>query len=1632
VHDTFGARRYLTEELTADRSIDRQTLDECDKLRKTNNQTLAEVLVSEGIVTDQQLGRLLEKFKNDGHISEPELNLLMNEFPANWERWKEMEERDTEKGIGVEKAEEAGAEAAQTMPSEALVEEKETPEKEADAKPEPPEELRKKPLTERVHRGTLQQALEELMDEAPVRDYAHEEAKPKEEAKAADDAMVGRKVGGATVLSKIDESGLGKVYKGVVESLGKTVAIRVIGLDHIKEPQRQRFMERANAASKIEHRNVASVITVGQEEDYIYLISRFVEGESLRSKLDKVRDLPQEESLDIALQVARALRAGHADGIFHGNIRPENIIFDEEGQPTILDFGLHRGAEIVGEGDSRELQLLGSPKYMAPEQFEARMPDARTDIYILGIVLYEMLCGKVPFTGPTMFAVRDAHYAGRPKPLTEINPEVNTTLGKLVAKMISKDPGDRYQDITELVNDMLDLKQYLASGGTVPQISGPAAAGAPQFDAEVQARAQRYKTVAITPESERKRGPFLKILFLILLLLVAAGAGIYHFRPDIRDRVKAYIFGEQQDDETEAAKVFEEIKRKADILLARQKFLDTLKILDSFPAKYATTIAGLNAESYKDKVFDEANKAFAEIKTKIDGFLDAGRVEEAMRKNNVLKAEVDQILGKYAGSSPGAKALGQYVSFYQETAAKIASRLEHVKNFEQDMKAVETLLKASEESKLDEAVAKIKPYLNSPISTHCERAEKLKKLIAERRKELQAQAEKDREKENFEKAKKDAKDDMAAGRYDLALSRIKPFRDSEDQEIVLDAIREEIQIKKKREESLFTTARNALVAIFMADLNKGIELLKEGQYKETLAIVKKYEDGKYLTEAQRAAFSRLAEEEKGNIASLSEKQEEALAGVTGEQLQAFTGLTEAQKTAFAKLTEEQKANIVGLTDEQIEATPNLSREQKNAIVSLTPQERKVLAGVTQAHMEAISTLSGARARIFSRLNDKDRNSIAGLTERQRLTFSRLTEEEKDDAASLFPEQKEAVSSLTPAQVKAVLSLTEAQKTALAKLKEVQRKKLTELTRKDLGSVSGLDEDDRKAIMDLTPRQKKAMSGVRPEHMLAFLSLTESQKKLFSRLNEVESRDVANVRGEQRAALDHLMDEERNEIAGLPEEQKKAISRLTEAKKKAYVRLTAEEKRTLASLTDTRIEDIAGAVWKDVEAICNLTEKEKKDIYDLKAKAQHSLQFHADFEAIDKLIKQNKLRLARMRCARWRLDPDLNLRRQANRKYAEIMGAMEPGMAYIEGGTAIVGWNDSAEIVVARFDYDSDGKVGEDEFRGPHKLFTEMDANLDGFLAKGEFAIDKFDTDVDGRLSRKEFPVPDYIFTRLDTNEDRFITKDEMLVKEFDKNEDNALTVVEFAGYPDIYEKLDDNGDGFITREEALVKKLDANEDGKITREEFVLPAALFDAMDKDGDGVVTAGDDDKNPRRHEAYHNFYIDRHEVSCRDYEKFVLATDYSPPANWPGGKLPRQWHLRPVTGVTQKDAAEYAKWARKRLPTEAEWEIAASWDGEKKILYPWGGKYVKGSANIGTGSAWKVGTESKDVSPNGVHDMAGNVAEWTATAGKAGATFVVRGSSADRSADPVMARTTRRSLVPSENATDFIGFRCVKDLK
>ncbi len=881
----LGARKFLFDLLMREQALDREALIECDRLRAPNNQTLAEVLVSEGLVTDQDLGRMLEAFADEGRIAADELGRLLNSFSSNWERWKDMEERD--ESIGVSPSFPETEEETDELEAEIPVEvELEAP---AAGDKEPSEEEGKtKPLTERIHRGSLQQAFEELMERAPDRDYTGAHLKA-EEGPPVEGVQAGPSIPGLEVVSKLGEGQFGLVYKCTMKSSGDAVVARVISSVRMPVPRHERLLKALKAATKIDHRNVARLISVGEEPEFIYAVSEFVEGESLRARLDRDKTLPQGEALDAALEVARALRGAHAEGCFHRDIKPENILIGKSGQVLVTDFGLPKSAEIDSESAPREASLMmGMPHYMAPEQFEAKQPpDARTDIYALGVVLYEMLSGTVPFKGPTAFAIRDAHMRGRPLPLTDISDQVDTTVAKLVGKMIAKEPDQRYQMADGLINDMVSLKNYLATGEEEPAIARIGASGPPELDPDVRARATKYKTVALEPP--KKAGfklPKLRYILLVAGVIGAVALAAYALMTK-RDIVK-----QQERVEDKAAEIFEEFKGKAGFLLSQRKYVDILKLLDTYPSEYTASEGYRKLLSYRGLVFSEADKDFSAMQNRISEFMGEERIEDAQAINRALKAKAGQIVKAYGERFQGVKALAKYRDFAEKMESDIVRTQEQRKNFERDMKIAAELLA---NDKVDDAQKKVDMYLTSLIAKHRVAAEGLGRQIAARKKFLGDQAALEKELEKFQEDIKTAKALLEQQEFDKAIALIEQYEKSKQQRIRIEVMPVIARIRKERGKYLAEREEKKRRENFVAAYKKGQNLIKEGKFQEetfeaVLTIVKKYEDDKRLTQEEKAQLAELKAAAEHKIKFLEELEESSKLLLLSEDMRTHIAL----------------------------------------------------------------------------------------------------------------------------------------------------------------------------------------------------------------------------------------------------------------------------------------------------------------------------------------------------------------------------------------------------------------------------------------------------------------------------------------------------------------------------------------------------------------------------------------------------------------------------------------------------------------------------------------------------------------------------------------------------------------------
>ena len=281
------------------------------------------------------------------------------------------------------------------------------------------------------------------------------------------------KVGHYRILDKLGAGGMGEVYLAEDMKLGRKVAIKILGEEYTTNKDRlHRFELEASAASNLNHPNILTIHEVGTDEGRHYIATEYIDGVTLRRKaLASQLEIP--EILDIAVQVASALEEAHAAGIVHRDVKPDNIMVRRNGYVKVLDFGLAKLTETVdrspsdGEAATRVMVqtdagvVMGTSHYMSPEQARGKTVDARSDIWSLGVVIYELVAGRTPFEGETSTDVIVAITQKEPPPLARFAPHVPAELEWIIMKALRKDRDERYQTIKELLTDLRRLKQRL-------------------------------------------------------------------------------------------------------------------------------------------------------------------------------------------------------------------------------------------------------------------------------------------------------------------------------------------------------------------------------------------------------------------------------------------------------------------------------------------------------------------------------------------------------------------------------------------------------------------------------------------------------------------------------------------------------------------------------------------------------------------------------------------------------------------------------------------------------------------------------------------------------------------------------------------------------------------------------------------------------------------------------------------------------------------------------------------------------------------------------------------------------------------------------------------------------------------
>src|SRR5580658_3116279 len=269
--------------------------------------------------------------------------------------------------------------------------------------------------------------------------------------------LLGSALGGRYRLDAVvGRGGMSTVYRAFDTVLERPVAIKLMHREIASDSdQLERFRREARAVAQLSHPHIVGVIDAGEDENRPYIVFEYVEGETLKDRIRRVGRLPIPEAVAYAIEIARALGAAHARHIVHRDVKPQNVLIDEEGSAKVTDFGIARTLEE--EGLTADGRVLGTTDYVSPEQALGQDVTGQSDLYSLGVVLYEMLTGEVPFKGESQVAVAMKHVRETIPDVQLRRPEASATLAGVLETATAKRVDERYADDAELIADLEDV-----------------------------------------------------------------------------------------------------------------------------------------------------------------------------------------------------------------------------------------------------------------------------------------------------------------------------------------------------------------------------------------------------------------------------------------------------------------------------------------------------------------------------------------------------------------------------------------------------------------------------------------------------------------------------------------------------------------------------------------------------------------------------------------------------------------------------------------------------------------------------------------------------------------------------------------------------------------------------------------------------------------------------------------------------------------------------------------------------------------------------------------------------------------------------------------------------------------------
>jgi predicted Ser/Thr protein kinase len=320
--------------------------------------------------------------------------------------------------------------------------------------------------------------------------------------------VVGELICGRYELEElVGTGGMSSVYRAKDTLLERKVALKILHDSYGADAQLvERFRREARAVAQLSHPNIVTVIDRGEDEHRQFIVFEYIEGENLKQLLERTGRLPVRRALELASEIGRALAFAHGAGLVHRDVKPQNVLLNGDGKAKVTDFGIARSVDV----DSVTLTgtVMGTSNYISPEQASSRPVDAQTDVYALGVVLFELLTGRVPFSGESFVAVAMRHVNELPPSVLELRPEVPVRVANAVDRALAKDPGDRFPSMDAFVEELEACLRELGS--------------APDEDQTAIVPARVVRASAPRPVRARRRSARPLVFVLVSVVLIGA------------------------------------------------------------------------------------------------------------------------------------------------------------------------------------------------------------------------------------------------------------------------------------------------------------------------------------------------------------------------------------------------------------------------------------------------------------------------------------------------------------------------------------------------------------------------------------------------------------------------------------------------------------------------------------------------------------------------------------------------------------------------------------------------------------------------------------------------------------------------------------------------------------------------------------------------------------------------------------------------------------------------------------------------------------------------------------------------------------------------------------------------------